>query len=261
MKRPKAAFALRRGTVRLVRLLLPGPCFACGRPIPGRPYLGACASCWSALRPLGWRGCPQCGLPRPGGSDALGPAGLPCGECLQRSPTPHPMCAAVLYRGTARRFLLRAKSGRPELLDPLGDQLAEALGPGGFATDRSCVCFVPAHPFRRLRRGFNPAERLARRVASALTLPLRRFTTVHALRHGSPAKGRTAFERLTGARRFKPLLGATGERVLLVDDVLTTGATARDCATALLESGARSVHLAVWARALPRFDRSSGGLL
>ena len=261
MNRSRLVRRLERIGGRLLRGLLPGPCFACGRAIEDGPYLGACRECWAALRPVGLGGCPGCGLVRPPGSDALGPPDMPCGVCLESSSPLPPLRYAVLYRGAARRFLLRAKSGRPELLEPLGDQLARVLAAGSFSRDRSCVCYVPGHPLRRLRRGYNPAERLARQVADALDLPLRRFSTVHAVRHGSPSKGRTALERLTGARRFKPLLGAPGERVLLVDDVLTTGATARDCAGALLESGARSVRLAVWARALPRFDRSSGGLL
>ncbi len=254
--------ALRRGLLPLLRFVLPAPCFACGRPAVDRPYLGACLACWAALRPVGPRACPGCGRLRPAGSDALGPPETRCGDCLQQPPPPFEIRTAVLYRGAARRFLLRAKAGRPELLAPLGDQLARVLSGERFADDRSCVCFVPAHPLRRLQRGYNPARLLARRVASSLGLPLRLRATIHGLGHLRPSKSLGAAERLfAGPARFKPLLGAPGERVLLIDDVLTTGGTARDCAGALLRSGARSVRIAVWARTPPPFDRDSGRLL
>jgi predicted amidophosphoribosyltransferase len=152
--------------------------------------------------------------------------------------------AAVLYDAVARSFVLRAKfGGRRELLTILGRQLAQVLRTSGFAEPCTVV------PWIRLRRGFNPALEIARPVAKHLGLPLARRALIRRLGGPAPAKRLGAARRQRAARRaFRPGHSLSGERVLLVDDVFTTGATAGACAAALLDGGAESVRLAVWAR-------------
>jgi predicted amidophosphoribosyltransferase len=158
--------------------------------------------------------------------------------------------AAVVYDAVARSFVLRAKfGGRRELLAVLGRQLAQVLRTTGFAEPCTVVTPVPSHPWVRLRRGFNPALELARPVSASLGLPLARRALLRRLGRPGPTKRLGATRRrLAAERAFRPGSSLSGDRVLLVDDVLTTGATAEGCAAALLDAGAESVRLAVWAR-------------
>jgi predicted amidophosphoribosyltransferase len=233
----------------LLDFVLPTDCFCCERRLGPVQRLGACPSCWSALRPHPGPCCPSCGLSVAAGTDLTGPAGGRCAACVLHPFELDGLCSAVAYDEPARRFLLRAKlGGRPELLVPLGEQLARTIERSGLARGCSSVVTVPSHPWSRLRRGFDPAIELGRVVARRLGLPLARRQLGRRVL-GAPAKslrGRDRRVRLAGA--FRSRRGNPGRRVLLVDDVLTTGATAHACAAALRRSGAREVAVAVWAR-------------
>lgn len=129
----------------------------------------------------------------------------------------------------------------------MGEHLAAVVLAAGWRPE--LVCPVPLHASRLRRRGYNQAALVARALARALPVPLglaltrTRFTASQA--------------RLERARRAANVAGAfkadgvsvAGRSVLLVDDVLTTGATAQACCAALLAAGAREVHVAVVARA------------
>ncbi len=171
------------------------------------------------------------------------------------------MAAAVLYDGHARRFLLRAKAGdHPELLDPLGRQLAAVIVAAGFHRGCTAIVPVPSHPLSTLQRGFRPAAILARRVGRTTGLPvLPRLLSVRLLRQrGLKALGATA-RRRAARDGFRCRRLASPERVLLIDDVRTTGATADACRRVLLRAGAEEVRTAVWAATPPGFvDRSRG---
>lgn len=149
-------------------------------------------------------------------------------------------CAAA-YEGVARHLVAGLKFGARLPLAPLmARALASALGP---QDPEVAVVAVPPAPLRRLRRGFDPAEELARALAVELGLrsvqPLRRASSPRQVGRGR--RGRLASPpRVWSVERAPP-------RVVVVDDVLTTGATMRACVAALRRAGADGVQPAAFA--------------
>lgn len=230
--------------------LLPSDCFGCGVALPAAHHLGACPACWASLEPLLGPACPTCATPTPRSTDLAGAAGGRCSACVVAPPAPDAALALVAYDRLARRFLLRAKAGgRREILDALGARLGRRVALAGFAERCSIVIPVPSHPWTRFRRGFNPALELARAVAAATSLPLAPGALARDWRRLEPAKGLGRSARREAVRDAFQTRGRwPSARVLLVDDVLTTGATAAACVAALRGAGALEVRLAVWAR-------------
>ncbi len=211
------------------------------------------------------RACALCGGPLHGGArdDAICPACLsrlgPPGPIL---PAPRPLAAAGAagsFGGPLREAIHLFKYlGRSELAGSLGRQLAAALpaalpGLAAAATGRAVdlVVPVPLHPLRLAARGFNQAALLARPVTGYLGVPLagRLLLRVRDT-PPQPPLGRAARRaNVRGAFAVCRPAALRGRRCLLVDDVLTTGATAAACARALLDAGAVRVTLLVLARA------------
>jgi len=157
------------------------------------------------------------------------------------------------YEGTLRLLIQRLKyDGYRPLAKPLGRFLAEAvqrLDPQSF----DVLVPVPLHRRRERRRGFNQAALLAAHVSKAQKIPLAASDCVR-VRDTPPQTGLRAAERrknVAGAFHVPEPQRIRGKRVLLVDDVLTTGATAHACAQALRDAGAQGVWVATLARAHP----------
>lgn len=255
---PRAIPALRRLVLAAHAALFPCPCFVCGRPLPAVQSSGACPHCWGSLDPALPPWCRSCGLSLPPSADSDEPT-LLCGPCLLDPLPVTAACAAVVYERVARRFVLQGKEGdRPELLRRLGFHLETTARVAGVLDGCDAVVPVPSHPLVRLRRGFDPAAEVARGLSGRAGIPLRPRLLRRRWVRPRPMKGLAARARraaAVGAYRVGWL--GTAKTVLLVDDVLTTGATARACAGALVAAGARDVRLAVWART-PRRDAAGG---
>lgn len=224
----------------LLSLLYPPRCPSCGRPLrsPRRPEL--CRGCRSGLAPID-EGCPCCGEP---GSAEL------CRRCTVARPAFGRARACFVYRedDLSSRLLLRWKYGRDQVV---GKALATLLAEHR-STHEECydvVVPVPLHPSRLARRGFNQAAVLARAIARrpervAVDALRRDVATTAQAALGRAARQANVRDAFVARRRTR----LTGRSVLLVDDVLTTGATAHACVVALLDAGATRVDVWTLAR-------------
>jgi predicted amidophosphoribosyltransferase len=214
-------------------LLLPQRCVVCDA---GGSQL--CATCRDDLPRLEPPLCARCGAP------VVWPVER-CRECAGRRIAFATARAAVGYDEAARRFVHSWKErGLRRLAAEAAALVVDRVPP----PDADAVTFVPSDRTRRLERGHNPAERLARELASIWELPceplLRRV-------RGGRQRGATATERRSVRGAFHAVATAP-RRVALVDDVYTTGATAAAASTTLRVAGARRVEVLTFARALRR---------
>jgi len=204
---------------RLLSLLAPPLCVCCG--CAASLHQPLCRACLDDLRWLSFEQPPGAGVP---------------------------VWAAVSYEGPARALVRALKfRGAVGLVDAMAAQMA-ANAPPGLLEGRSLVP-VPLHPARRRRRGFNQAEQLAVRLARRAGLAL--FDCLERSAGGARSSqvGRGREERLRAVEGIRMRAGAAVPlRVLLVDDVVTTGSTLAACAAALERAGVREVGAVVYAR-------------
>ena len=241
---------LARPCGRLIGFVFPfGPCAICGEDSRHGPAPGICRSCWRERRRVGPPSCPVCGFPLP---PVEGQTSHTCGECLEDPPAFEAHVSAYLYAGPVRKLLLLYKDmKRYPLADLLGTALARRVRRTWPDEKWDAVVYVPSPVRKRMLRGFEPAGLIARAAARRLGLPCRRFL--------KPMKATRTQKGLTSAERRKNLSGAfaaskkdlDGKRVLLVDDIRTTGTTLREAARVLARAGA-AVHAATVAVTLKR---------
>lgn len=224
----------------LLALVYRERCAGCDAWAPGP----LCAGCLSAWTPLPEGTCPRCASPA---------GGERCRACARLAPAFCGATATTAYLGMPRRvlhafkFLAKRGLAKRGLAKPLAARLSETPGlPSG-------PCLVVPVPLTRSRlreRGYNQAALLARALAKRRGWPygdVLRRTGESAPQHTLDRRERQA--NLEGAFRCTKVLA--GAHVVLVDDVMTTGATVHWAALALLEAGAASVHVAVVARTMP----------
>ncbi len=218
---------------------LPEPCAGCGET---GTRSGLCAECRAAL-PWNSACCARCALPLPL------PAAL-CGRCLKRPPPQAATHAPLRYAEPVDRLLTELKFGQRLAAGRcLSGLLLEGSDLAGVCAGLDIALPVPLHPRRLRERGYNQALELLRPIATALRLPLARDVLQR-------CRETTAQTGLDAAARRRNLRGAfavdgdavSGRRVLLMDDVVTTGTTVAEAARALLRAGAAEVRVLAAAR-------------
>ena len=249
-----------RGFARLLAgfrdLLVPPGCLICradtGSAVPGpegesqRPA-GICPACWAGFPGLPEARCAVCGRPFQTGLEGA----WVCANCLISPPAFDQATAGGLFSGSLRLAIHAFKYERVfGLARPLAGFMAERLALPFYPPEADLILPVPLHRRRLRQRGFNQALLLAR----ALYAPWRSRLhpdLLRRIRWTEPQINLTGDDRRRNVRRAFAVPRpekVEGRRVLLVDDVFTTGATVNECARVLKRAGAESVHVLTLAR-------------
>jgi len=233
----------------LLDLLFPPLCVGCRAPVGDA---GFCAGCWNALIFLDGPACACCGLPFP---VALEGENL-CAACLSRPPAFDRARAILAYDEHSRGAILALKhADRLDLVPDFARWLARTGQ--GLISESDLVVPVPLHRRRLWQRRYNQSAELARRLAHDWTLAFDPFALVRSRptrSQGAMVSAKARRRNVLGAFRVPDAGRVAGKRILLVDDVLTTGATAEACARALKRAGASKVHVLALARVVKASD-------
>ncbi len=231
--------ALRRTPVRLLDLLLPPRCAGCGTAVAESGAL--CTACWRAIEFLAPPACARCAYP----FEFEVSGQTVCAACLARPPVYDRARAVLRYDDGCRQMLLSFKHGdRTDLAPVFGRWLARAGAE--LLAEADLVAPVPLHWTRLFRRRYNQAALLARCAARetgrtfAPDILVRRKRTAPQ-KSGMAARRRNVAGAFAVPSRRRPDI--EGRRVLLIDDVRTTGATLDGCARALKAAGAAGVDV------------------
>jgi len=237
---------------KALSFVLPPRCTHCSAKIAVHGFL--CTRCWGELQPLAPPFCSSCALPYEFSVLTEGDeAEVACAACLKEPPVFDWARAAVSYEGLGRSLVLRLKYNGASMVVPVMAKLMASSVRGSIIEQNmSLVIPVPLHQRRFISRRFNQSQLLAKELATLTGVPMNTFVLVR--NKSTPSQG-----GLNRKKRFKNVKGAfairhdmaelvKGRHIVLVDDVLTTGATASACAKVLKNAGALSVGLAVFAR-------------
>ncbi len=234
----------------LLNLIYPDVCFICSMPVARRRDCGICAGCWSkavALQILPPR-CSSCGLPFHSFQDDSEHL---CGSCILQIP-PYSGARSFGYYTAELSQLVQALKfkGRRNLVGLIAPLLTRTFFENWGREEFDMIVPVPLHSRRRRERGYNQSELLARSLARRLALPCE--PALIRTRPTLPQVGLTDSQRQENVRNAFECRDAaqiSKRRILLVDDVMTTGATVSSAARTLMERGALRVSVLTVARA------------
>ncbi|MDI6739423.1 MAG: ComF family protein [Candidatus Edwardsbacteria bacterium] len=232
----------------LADFVFPPFCAACHGPMPGRERGAVCSACWSAYPRWQADACQRCGMPVPVSNEVR-----LCAQCV----IPGWGCAAIRALGpfaapVSEAVHLLKYSDRRSVAKKLGGMMAEAVKDDPAYWQADLILAVPLHPARQRERGYNQAQLLAEQVGNIMSKPAPDKVLVRMKNTGS----QTAMNRQERKKNVEDIFRVKrpdtvrGKSVILVDDVLTTGATIGSCGQSLLRADAKSV-LALTAAAAP----------
>lgn len=233
-----------------VRFFLPADCAACGIPLTDDPVPLFCAACWSTITPLALSRCSQCDRPLPSPVALTYSPTHRCHHCTVRPPSYAKAWTLYPYLPPLQDAICLFKyRGKVSLAKPLGRLMLDALPA---ALDADLVIPVPLHPTRLREREFNQSLLLADQVATHTVLPLSFANLVRTV-PSAPQSTLSRKERMKNLRRafaVRQPQSIAQKRILLIDDVFTTGTTVNECAKVLRKAGAEAVLVLTLARTI-----------
>ena len=236
---------LRRLGRAVVDGVLPPRCLACGATVDDIDAL--CGSCWAVMTFFAPPWCAICGLPFP---HPMGEGAI-CGDCARQQPSWNRARSVLRYDRHSRRLVLMLKHGDQTHLAGAFGRWMQRAGSDVLA-GADLLMPVPLHWTRLFARRFNQAALLAQAIHRAGGPPV--AADWLARRRRTPSQGRLGplarARNVRGAFALRRGRDVKGKRVVLIDDVLTTGATAEECARVLRRAGAASIGVLVLARAV-----------
>ena len=219
----------------IVRMLFPDDikCIVCGREISPKRY-GLCDECKLEIND---NYCVRCGRHKVGIGDY-------CDECAKMPLYFDEARSCVNYDGNAKDLIRRLKYGNAVyLVNTLSQYLLDVLLFSDWQAD--CITFVPMHKSRQKKRGYNQAERLAKALADRVDIPCK--TLLEKTKKTVNQARLDRAERLETIKGSFSAVGECPEHVILVDDVMTTGATVNECSKVLKSNGAKVVYVLTFA--------------
>jgi len=249
--RPRAAGRSLLGRLGRLALdtLLPPRCLMCEATVEEQNQL--CGACWGRIRYVSEPMCACCGLPFAFDTGLEPAAAALCAGCIREPPRFRKARAVMVYDDGSREAVLALKHGdRTDAAPAYGGWLARAGAE--LLAEADCLMPVPLHPARLFRRRYNQSALLAHALGRAAGRPVL-ADALQRTRNTSSQGTRSRVARLAnvqGAFAVRPARQAQvrDRRILLVDDVLTTGATVEACAAVLLRAGAVHVDVLTLAR-------------
>lgn len=236
-------------SARLLDLVFPPQCVVCHVSLADGGAIQICSSCRAEFDSAEHPPCARCGS-----RVAKNPFARHCRLCFGETYRFERALAVGNYRGKLRELIYQFKRRNQE---PVAFQLGRLLGRQASSslrqgTDFDYVVPMPAHRFRQWKRGMNPAlvvaEGVAMELGSEMIADLLRYRR-HTAKQGTLSRTRR-LENVRGAMQVNPRMDPSGLRVLLVDDVMASGATANEAARALQVAGVKNVLLALVARGM-----------
>lgn len=229
-----------RGLQKIVDTVLPPRCPVSGDIVEKQGMLSP--ESWKALEFIVDPYCSQCGVPFEFGAEE----GIICGQCIEHPPVFTAARAALKYNDTSRDLVLGFKHADKLYAVRTFTPMLQQAG-AGFLGEADMLVPVPLHFWRILKRRYNQAALIAADLGKEtmiLVIPdiLQRIRATPPQGH---KKAKDRRKNVKGAFRVSPrhLRELQGKRIVLIDDVLTTGSTVNECAKVLLEAGASSVHV------------------
>lgn len=230
---------------KIFNFLVPPRCLTCSEILAD--HMGLCPACWGRTRFIADPLCHICGRPFDFHTDEI----MMCLDCIEKRPIYHQARAPLVYEGPGRELILRFKHSDATYMSPVFARWMIQAGQG-FLPQCHGLIPVPMHWSRLIYRGYNQAALLSKDIARLTGVPhyplaLKRCRKTEAQgQKNQEERHRNVRRAFVVPKKYKALI--KGQTLCLIDDVLASGATLKECAKTLKKAGARKIYVLTLAR-------------